>query len=87
MGEIEEGWNQFKRLMSGWPAGEVIIFFEWRDSKFGLRFESMGDLMSSVWESLVLDDMYMTDPRSRGLACLNHHDYLIFWGEAVGWAK
>lgn len=86
-GQFEEDWAQFEQLMSGWTVDDVYVFFEWRDSKQSMRFRSIGDLISSLRESLILDDMYMTDAHSDGLACLNHHDYLIFWGEAVGWVK
>lgn len=87
MSEAEEDWKEFKQLMAGWPAGSIFVFFEWHESKHGLRFESMGHLVDSVSESFILEDMYMTDAQSLGLACLNHHDYLILWGEAVDWVK
>lgn len=86
-GQFEEDWAQFEQLMSRWTVGDVYVFFEWQDSKQSLRFDSMGNLISSLRESPILDDMYMTDAHSDGLACLNHHDCLILWGEAVDWVK
>ena len=86
-GQFEEDWAQFERLMSGWIEGDVYVFFEWRDAKQSLRFGSIGDLISSLRESPILDDLYMTDAHSDGLACLNHHDDLILWGEAIEWVK